>query len=419
VDAVLVRQRDDEEIRALLSSAGHRLVGEIKLRRRPDPTSYVGRGKLEELKNLISEAHAQLLVVQGELRPSQHYHLEAAVGVECFDRLRLILEIFAQRAHGREARLQVGLAQLRYEVPMLREWIHRAKAGERPGFMAGGEYRVDVYYENIRRRMKRIRRELEIVRDQREQRRKRRKKQGFHLVALAGYANAGKSSLLNALTAEHVLVEERMFSTLSTATRRFSDARKRILLTDTVGFIDDVPLWLIDAFHSTLEEIYESDLILLLLDASDPPRTLERKIHVAARILLPQTAVDAVIPVLTKIDRVGEREIALHQDIVGRSPFPGPIFAVSSHSGQGLASLSDFLRVRFVFPVEIVVEIDQGEDGARFLSWLHDAAEVEEVDYRKNGVIVRLRCRRRDEGVVQRRGRVLVRRETASPTSRS
>ncbi|MEK6851748.1 MAG: GTPase, partial [Candidatus Thermoplasmatota archaeon] len=227
MDVLLVGLDPDlREMRALVESAGYRLRGELLQRRdRPDPRTFVGKGKLEDVKKVVKEKAVQAVVFGGALRPSQHYELEKALGVQCFDRLRVILEIFTQRAHGREAKLQVEFAMLQYEVPILREWIHAGAMGERPGFMAGGEYRVDAYYETVKRKMKRIRDDLEAIRKERATRREHRQEKGFYAVSLAGYANAGKSSLFNALSGEEVLVEDRLFTTLSTTTRTFQGIR--------------------------------------------------------------------------------------------------------------------------------------------------------------------------------------------------
>src|SRR2546430_8158969 len=161
--------------------------------------------------------------------------------------------------------------------------------------MAGGEQRVDAYYETVKRRMKKIRDELETIRREREVRRIVRKDRGYHLVALAGYANAGKTSLCNALTDEHLLVEDRMFSTLATTTRSLTGTRRRILLTDTIGFVDGVPFWLVEAFHATLEEILQADLVLLLVDATDSESEIQRKVRLAARTLFPNVPSDSVV----------------------------------------------------------------------------------------------------------------------------
>ena len=158
MDVLLVTLTDDTtEIEALLESAGHRIVERLLQRRdRADPRTFVGRGKHTELKERVERVVPDVVVFNGELRPTQHYHLERALGVECYDRLRVILEIFGQRAQSKEAKLQVELALLQYEVPLLREWIHEGDVGERPGFLAGGEYRVDAYYETVKRRMRKI-----------------------------------------------------------------------------------------------------------------------------------------------------------------------------------------------------------------------------------------------------------------------
>src|SRR3972149_4757795 len=271
MDVLLVGLSNDlAEIRALIDSAGYHLAGELVQRRpHPDPRYFIGKGKLEELKRVAKESGAEVVVFAGALRPSQHYELEKSLGVQCFDRLRVILEIFTQRAHSREAQLQTELAMLQYEIPILREWIHSAAAGERPGFMAGGEYRVEAFYETVKRKMNKVRRELAAVSRERALRRDQRQGRGFFHVGIAGYANAGKSSLFNVLSGETVLVDSRLFTTLSTTTRALQHVKGRVLLTDTVGLVSDVPLWLVEAFHSTLEEIYVADLVLLLVAASE------------------------------------------------------------------------------------------------------------------------------------------------------
>src|SRR2546422_2505152 len=289
VDVLLVSLTADVgEISALLASAGHRIVDTIIQRRdRPDSRTFVGRGKLDEVQARVDGGGIDAVVFNGELRPTMHYQLERDLGVECYDRLRVLLELFAQRASSREGKLQVELALLQYEVPLLREWIHEADVGERPGFMAGGELRVDAYYETVKRRIKKIRDELEAIRRERAVRRSVRKERGYHLVALAGYANAGKSSLLNVLADERVLVDDRMFSTLATTTRSLTGTRKRILLTDTIGFVDGVPFWMVEAFNATLEEILQADLVLLLVDVSNSEDEILRKVRLAARPLFP------------------------------------------------------------------------------------------------------------------------------------
>ncbi|HLE46405.1 MAG TPA: GTPase HflX, partial [Thermoplasmata archaeon] len=389
--------RDTREIEALIKSAGHELADVVvQVRDAPDRRYFVGKGKLEELADRLESLDVDRVLFNGDVHPSQHYQLEKRLKTPCYDRLRLILEIFAERAHGREAKLQVELALLHYEAPILREWIHSAAVGERPGFMAGGEYRVDAYLETVKRRQRRIEEELDLVRRERVRRRTARKDRGFHLVSLAGYANAGKSSMLNALTGEHVVVEERMFSTLSTTTRAIRGVRKRILLTDTVGFVDQVPFWMVEAFHSTFEEIYESDLVLLLVDASDPPAEILRKVQLAARTLLPRVGGASILPVLTKSDLVSPAHLEDAVRILAGSEFHLPPIAASTTTRQGLPELVDAIVERFAFPLEIVVRLPVGQEGATALSWLYATGAVLHVDYGPQHTEVRVRCRRED-----------------------
>ncbi len=283
MDVILVTLGErDEEIVELIDSMGFHIVKEFRQKReRGSPRFFVGKGKAEEIKDFVEENDIDMVVFDGDLNPSQHYQLENFIGIRCIDRIGIILDLFATRARTKESRHQVELARIEYELPLLREWISKKKVDDRPGFLAGGEYRVDTYYEHARKRKKKINEELKKMEKERALRRKSRKESGYGLISIVGYANAGKSSLFNMLSAEDILVEDRLFSTLSTTTRKFHKSKKRILLTDTVGFIKDLPVWLIQSFKSTLEEVYLSDIILLLLDGSDPLELFEKKASVA------------------------------------------------------------------------------------------------------------------------------------------
>ncbi len=407
MEVLLVGLSDDlEELRALVASAGYALRSEFVQRRpRPDPKWFVGKGKLEELKKRVKETGVPVVVFAGTLRPSQVYELEKALKAQCYDRLRVILEIFTQRAHSREARLQVELAMLQYEIPILKEWIHSGTAGERPGFMAGGEYRVDAYYETVKRRMKRVRDELDHVRKERAVRRDLRQERGFYQVSLCGYANAGKSSLFNALSGEQVAVEDRLFTTLSTTTRALHEVKRRILLTDTVGFVSNVPLWLVEAFHSTFEEVYASDLVLLLLDAADSGTEFQAKLDLAAGTLLPGTEVERVQPVLAKIDLVDGERVEECKEAVHGSPFSRAPIAVSTNTGEGLETLRAFILTEFRRPVELVVYISRDKASPGIMSWLYERTDVIAVLEREGEIEVRLRCHERDVGKIEHRAR--------------
>src|SRR3989441_740525 len=310
-----------------------------------------------------------------------------------------------RRAGGK---LQVELALLQYEVPLLREWIHEADVGERPGFMAGGELRVDAYYETVKRRIKKIRDELEAIRRERAVRRSVRKERGYHLVALAGYANAGKSSLLNVLADERVLVDDRMFSTLSTTTRSLTGTRKRILLTDTIGFVDGVPFWMVEAFNATLEEILQADLVLLLVDVFDSEDEIRRKVRLAARTLFPKASAESVRPVLTKADLLPESQIAAKAQVLGESEFHRTPIAISTQTGRGLDELRDIIAHAFAYPIEVHLILVQDAEAGGKLHWLYEHTEVVSAVHRPDRIEVVVRCRPRDRETVERIGRVLL-----------
>jgi GTP-binding protein HflX len=293
---LLTNRPSNAEMEELIFALGADLVATIYQRRpQPDPQLFLGSGKIEEARRTRAAFGAQLVIVNAALKPSQIFNLQQAFRegagdeaehVEVYDRTRLILEIFRERARSPEARLQVELATLQYEMPLVKEAISQAKRGERQaGMFGGGEYEVNQYHDMMKRRMVRIRRDLEKMRRERDLRRRHRRRGGFHLVSLAGYTNAGKSSLLKALSEEHVLAENRYFSTLSTKTARAKSERREILVTDTVGFIEDLPPWMVEAFHSTLEEIALADVILLVVDATDTVEEMARRLRSSLRIL--------------------------------------------------------------------------------------------------------------------------------------
>ncbi len=244
---------------------------------KPNPTYYIGSGKVNEIAEFVKNNEwLDFAVFDCPLKSNQVFNLENKFGLRVIDRNTLILIIFLHHARTKEAKLQVEYAILNHQLPYIKELVRRSKMGEHPGYMTGGEYKIDEYYRLTRTRVRTIRQELVKITTSRALQRKHRYKKGFILVSLAGYTNAGKSSILKMLTKATVSIDEKMFSTVSPKTRRFR--RSKILLTDTVGFIRDIPIQLIEAFKSTLEEIIDADHIMLIIDVSEEPEVVKNKI---------------------------------------------------------------------------------------------------------------------------------------------
>ena len=257
------------ELGSLADTADVEVVGEMIQRLdRPSPTSYLGRGKLEELVALRGETGYDVAIFDDELSPRQQSHLEEALQVKVIDRTALILDIFARHARTREGQLQVDLAQSEYLLPRLAgQWSHLERLGAGIGTRGPGETQLETDRQLIERRIQRLKREIDAVRKHRALYRKRRKRDGVPMVSLVGYTNAGKSTLLNTLGKADVLVEDKLFSTLDPVTRRITLPNKRpILLSDTVGFIQKLPPTVVAAFRATLEELEEADLLLHVVD---------------------------------------------------------------------------------------------------------------------------------------------------------
>ena len=314
-DVVIVSlEPDTKEMEELARSMNYSVRRTfVQKRPSPDPRFFIGSGKVDEIKQFLTMPdgkNVKVATFNSPLKPTQIFHLQNALGLTVYDRTRLILEIFSNRARSQEAKLQVELAKLEYEIPLVKEFIHRSKTGEHPGYMAGGEYPVNTYYDMITKHIKRIKEKLKTVKTDRGERRKHRRDEGFFLISIAGYTNAGKSQLLKALTKEDVIIEDRFFSTLFTITRR-GEGRLggAFLFSDTVGFIRDLPPWLVEAFNSTLEEIHLSDMIFLVVDISEHTDTIIQKIVTSYKFLQYQDTIPAIILVLNKKDLVSDQEV--------------------------------------------------------------------------------------------------------------
>src|SRR5918912_682068 len=282
--AVLAQGADaDEElaeVEELARTAGVEPVGRaVQHRRRPAQRTYVGKGKLEELKQLYADAAAESLLVDDELDPAQQRYLEDALKTRVVDRTQLILDIFAQHAVTAEGKLQVELAQLEYNLPRMRGmWQHLERLGGGVGTRGPGETQLETDRRIARRRVALLRRRLETLRKQRETRRQERRRTEAPTIALAGYTNVGKSTLLNALTGADAAVHDRLFETLDPTTRGFDHDGRRYLVTDTVGFIRPLPHQLVEGFAATLEETLVADMVLHVVDASAPEPRLDASI---------------------------------------------------------------------------------------------------------------------------------------------
>ncbi|MEA2352739.1 MAG: GTPase [Thermoleophilaceae bacterium] len=375
--AVAPQEPDLAELRELLRTAGVAVAGELVQRRpKPEPDRYFGKGKLTELKRAIADADANLVAVDDELLPRQERNLEEAVGVPVIDRTAIILDIFADHAGSAEGNLQVELAQLEYNLARMRGlWTHLERLGGGIGTRGPGETQIETDRRLARDRIAALRERLEHTRATRSTMRRERERAQLPTVALAGYTNAGKSTLLNALTGAEAGVEDRLFHTLDPMTRSFEIGGRSYLLTDTVGFIRKLPHQLVDAFAATLEETLRADLIVHVVDASAPEDELVEMVD-AVEVVLAEIGADdrPRLIALNKIDLLDDerrRELSFrHPDAV----------QVSAATGEGLDELREAVEARFLStlrPMELLVPYRDGGS----LSELHDVAgDMERAD---------------------------------------
>jgi GTP-binding protein HflX len=381
------------ELARLAETAGSLVLdGLIQRRDKPDAATYIGSGKAKELRDIVESEGADTVICDGELTPGQLQQLEKVVKVKVVDRTALILDIFAQHARSKEGKAQVELAQLQYLRPRLRGWGEslsrqvggRAAGGLGIGGRGPGETKIEIDRRRITSRMARLRKELAGMKTARDVKRARRRTQHIPAVALAGYTNAGKSSLLNRLTDAGVLVENALFATLDPTVRRAqaSDGRP-YTITDTVGFVRHLPTQLIEAFRSTLEEVAEADLILHVVDAADAD---------------PEAQIRAVREVLADIDALGVPEQLVFNKVDSADPemllrlrhlAPDAVF-VSARTGEGIdklrARLEDLLP-RPDVEVDVLLPYTRGD----LVTRLHDRAEVLSTEHTADGTRVRAR----------------------------
>ena len=369
-----------EELAALAETAGSTVLDAIIQRRdKPDPATFIGSGKVSELKGIVKSTGADTVVCDGELSPSQLKNLEDKVKVKVVDRTALILDIFAQHAKSKEGKAQVELAQMSYMLPRLRGWgdsLSRQAGGI--GGRGPGETKIEVDRRRIRDKMAKLRREINAMKTARDTKRQERRRNSIPSVAIAGYTNAGKSSLLNRLTNAGVLVQNALFATLDPTVRRAESADGRVYtLSDTVGFVKHLPHDLIDAFKSTLEEVSGSDVIVHVVDGSHPDPLGQ---IAAVRGVIDEIG-GAKIPEIIAINKADIADPETMALVLRQEPDAYPI---SVHTGAGIVELVRAIETSLPRPrimVTTVIPYDRGD----LVSRIHEQGEILTEEYLPEG----------------------------------
>jgi GTPase len=382
------------ELKLLAETAGSQVLdGLIQRRQKPDPATYIGSGKALELRDVVESSGADTVICDGELTPGQLRQLEDTVKVKVIDRTALILDIFAQHAKSREGKAQVELAQLQYLLPRLRGWGGnlsrqvggRAAGGVGIGGRGPGETKIELDRRRIRERMSKLRRQISGMSTSRETMRYRRQKREVPAVAIAGYTNAGKSSLLNRITGAGVLVEDALFATLDPTVRRARTPEGRLFtIADTVGFVRHLPHQLVEAFRSTLEEVADADLILHVVDGSHPDPEGQLA---AVREVLADIEGASDIPEIVVVNKADAADQEVIDRITRRERHS---IVVSARTGKGIPELVALIErelPRLDHEVHLLVPYDRGD----LISRAHKEGEVLSVDHVEDGTILHAR----------------------------
>jgi GTP-binding protein HflX len=340
-----------EEATALADSAGYR-VGKIVTQKNITRSRFgIGFGKALEVREMVKISTPDVIIFDESLKPSQQYNIASLCRIEVMDRERLILKIFERRAQTNESAIQVKLAELRYETVRIKDKVRLAKLGEQPGFFGLGKYDADVYSLDLRKRISYLKKKLEKEKRKRDMHRVHRAKSRLPTVSIAGYTSAGKTTLFNRLTGETKRTGQGMFTTLSTYTRSFKVNRNmKLLISDTIGFINKLPPYMIDAFRSTLSEMTYSDLTLLVIDGSDPLNVIDKKIQSSTKVMI-----DLLIPLtrvlylFNKSDLIDDRDSFVKTLTKSKAfdPLTCHFMLISSKTGYNIERLENFLRIRF------------------------------------------------------------------------
>ena len=402
---LLVRGVEDTtELRSLAETMGITIVETVAQSGHADPRTYFGKGRLEDIadeRNSTMAGHpwesVDLVIVHTNATPRQLVGVSQALGVEVWDRVRLLLALFTAHASSVEARTQVRIAQLQSDRTILRELANQQTTGERAGYGGGGITALQGVLANLNRELTNLRRRQKKHANAQREHRRQRSRSGAMTVGFVGYTNAGKSSLFQHLSGKTVLVEDQLFSTLETTVGRMEKS-PRILLADTIGFIDNIPNATLSAFKSTIAEAIDADLTLILLDTSDPPSEIQRKLETTRREVLERQEIEPDLledqrpphVVLTKIDKVSQEQHQAAVDLISRLGFDNPT-AVSSITGEGMEALQRLIRERLfgrsvtvrVFPPSLAVP-DASE---RIVSAIYEHGMVESDRRSEDGLM--------------------------------
>ena len=353
--AVLITYPFEEAIKeatSLADTVGYSVERIVKQRHITQSRYGIGRGKAEEVKELVKQLEPEVIIFDEVLKPTQQYNLASLCQIEIIDRERLILEIFERRASTAESRIQIKLAQLRYDMVRAREKVRLAKIGEQPGFFGMGKYDADIYYLDINKRAAVLKKKLEREEKRRDLHRVQRSKAGLSIISIAGYTSAGKTTLFNTLTGESKNEGQGLFTTLSTFTRAMKLNTRKVLVSDTVGFISKLPAYMIDAFKSTLHELTHSDLILLVVDISQSieeiGRKLDSSIHIMNELGVPMTK---VLYLLNKVDLISTDDAFDKSAYLGILDSKKHILPVSAKTRFNITQLKNLISL-LVFPEE-------------------------------------------------------------------
>lgn len=410
--AIIVKRVDKgknistKEIKNLAVSAGFNVVETLEQKREEDKKYNIGEGKLHSVQLSANKHNADAIIFDNELGPYQMYNIGIYLSddIDVYDKYTLVLDIFEQRSTDKKSQLQVELAQLRYELPRAETKVRLAKRSEHPGFMGLGEYE-ESREKDIKDRIKNIKSQLTKYEDQNSRRRTKRRKDGFDLVAIAGYTNAGKSTLLRKLARDHSVDENRelhedfsptaestdnYFTTLDTITRSMDFEKRDVLLTDTIGFISNLPNWLVNAFNTTLDNIYNADLVLVVADATRDTQDMIDRISTCYDIIS-ENKTTRTITVFNKSDQVSESELERKkQELEALAPNP---IAISAKKNENIDKLKN--RIHRALPPfeEDRLLLPMNDESMSLVSWVHNNAYVDSCEYTTSNVILTYRGR--------------------------